>query len=213
MIKHHLPCVLAAVAVVILTVTVRPAAAASSCEDLAQRSTVNLIARHSADFDQQTATYDEMDRLAVQLGIPATTREAHPLMLIIAQAGTDVEMAHQTIESHSAVGNASFCDAPPSVLVTIGAFKSRIILHRSAAADSCIRQALLKHLLQHKHVLDKTIDSFVEAHRNGLARAVHDLIQKRRQMRPPRSRILRLVWRPSFPDYTGNLRGRLSSHG
>jgi hypothetical protein len=164
-------------AAVLLIAIITPADAAPACIDPAQASAVRLVAVHPTETKEQTASRDEMDRIADQIGASAAVREAHPLMLITARAGTQVEVANQIIEGRDAARNAYFCDAPTSVKVLLGAFKTTIILHRNAATDPCIRQTLLEHQRQHSRALNETIDLFVDEHRDEFTRAIHDLMQ------------------------------------
>ena len=154
------------------------AAATPSCADVSDALTVGLVAAHPTTTEELTATREEMDAIAVQIGATSEMRNAHPLLLIVAQAGTHVEIAHRVIERQDAQGVAYVCDVPRSVDVIIGAFKRRVILHREAAADGCIRQALLDHMAQHSRVLDAHIDLFVDEHRDELAREIQALTHR-----------------------------------
>ena len=155
-----------------------PATAAPSCEDAWEASSFRLIPTHPSATEERTATREEMDRIAAQIGATAEMRAAHPLMLIVAQAGTHVEVAHRLIARRDADGDAYVCDVPSAVVVVMGAFKRRVILHKEAAANSCVRKALLDHMARHSQVLDQKIDVFIDEHRDELARGVEALTQK-----------------------------------
>ena len=154
------------------------AGAAPSCTDVRDALRVTLVAAHPTTTEELTATREEMDSIAAQIGATPEMVSAHPLLLIVAQAGTHVEIAHRVIERQDAQGVAYVCDVPRSVDVIIGAFKRRVILQREAAADSCIRQALLDHMAQHSRVLDAHIDLFVDEHRDELAREIQALTRR-----------------------------------
>lgn len=119
-----------------------------------------------------------MDEIAAAAGASTAAREAHPLLLIVAQAGTQVKLAHHTIEGRTEAGQTFFCDVPTSVVVTIGVFKRTIILHRDDAAVPCVREALLEHKRQHNLSLDRAIDAFVDQHREPLARSIQELMRR-----------------------------------
>src|SRR5437762_5723083 len=84
-------------AVALLVSVARPVVAATVCDDLARIAPVQLIAAHPTANDEQTATREEMDHIADQLGASAAVREAHRLMLTIAEAGAHAEIDHHTI--------------------------------------------------------------------------------------------------------------------
>ena len=155
-----------------------PATAAPSCEDAWEASSFRLIPKHPTATEERTATREEMDRIAVRVGATAEMREAHPLMLMTAEAGTHVEVVHRLIAHRGAVGDAYVCDVPTAVVVVMGAFKRRVILNKEAAANSCVRKALLDHMARHSQVLDQKIDTFIDEHREGLARGVEALTRK-----------------------------------
>jgi hypothetical protein len=170
--------VLVLIAPVLFLAIIHTLAAAPTCNDTPDGSSFHLIAIHETAFEEQSATPEEMDVIAAKVRAPAEARKAHPLMLILAQAGSDVELEHQPLELRDANGNAFFCDAPTSIVVHLGVFKRRVILYHDAAGDACVRSALLDHYLQHSHVLDEVIDQFVDEHRARFAGALYDLTQK-----------------------------------
>ncbi|MGE0279059.1 MAG: hypothetical protein AB7P20_00385 [Rhizobiaceae bacterium] len=157
---------------------IQAAVAASTCDAVADSSSFRLLTVHETALEEESATREEMDRIASAVGAPAEVREAHPLMLILARAGADVELEHRPINARDTGENTSFCDVPASIVVRLGVLKRRVILHRSAARDTCVRMVLLDHFRQHSWVLDETIDRFIAEHRAGIARALRDLTQK-----------------------------------
>jgi hypothetical protein len=173
------PCpVLLFIAPVLFLAFIHAAAATPTCDAAADGSSFRLVAVHETALEEQSATLDEMNLIASKVGMPAELREAHPLMLIIARAGVDIELEHRPIELRNTDENVSFCDVPVSIVVRLGVFKRRVILHRGAAQDTCVRAALLDHYRQHSQVLDETIDRFVGEHRAKLVHALYDLTQK-----------------------------------
>ncbi len=169
----------------VVLVAAHAAAAASACDDAARTAPVRLVAAHSTANEEQTATQQEMDDIADQLGASRAIREAHPLMLSVAQAGAHVELDHHTIVGHDPEDRAYVCDVPTSVTVIIGAFKTRVILDRNAADAPCVRKALVEHHIQHSHTLDAKIDLFVDEHRDSIANNVRELMRTPKQGREP----------------------------
>jgi hypothetical protein len=165
-------------AIMILVGVSHPVAAAPVCDEAARAATVRLIAGHPTANKEQTVTREEMDHIADQIGASSAVREAHPLMLSVAEAGTLVELDHRTIVDPDSGGRRYVCDVPTSVVVVVGAFKSRLVLDRNAAAAPCVREALLEHHNQHSRALDAEIDRFVDEHRDGLARDLRDLMRQ-----------------------------------
>ena len=157
----------------------RPVGATPACETAIPASNLRLQTAHPTADEEAIATREEMDAIATRVGASRAAREAHPLLLIVVQAGTHVELAHHTIEDQTDAGAAHFCDVPASVTVIIGAFKRRTILHRDAAAVPCVREALLEHQRQHVLSLDRLIDAFAEQHREALTRSVQALMRRR----------------------------------
>ena len=177
LLTHSPRLVLVLIVPVLFLAIIHFAAAAPACKAAANGSSFHLVAVHETALEEQSATREEMDRIARQVGVPVAVREAHPLMLIMARAGVDIELAHRPIKAQNTGENASFCDVPASIVVRLGVLKRRVILNHSAAQDTCVRAALLDHYRQHSHVLDKTIDRFVGEHRARLVSALYDLTQ------------------------------------
>jgi hypothetical protein len=75
-------------AIMILVGVSHPVAAAPVCDEAARAATVRLIAGHPTANKEQTVTREEMDHIADQIGASSAVREAHPLMLSVAEAGT-----------------------------------------------------------------------------------------------------------------------------
>lgn len=168
--------------VVVAAVLVMPitsfAGAATVCDYPAEGSTFHLVAVHPTAAEEQTATREEMDGIAARIGVSDTVREVHPMMLLTAQAGTNVELDNRPIQGHDAAGKSYFCDVPFSIIITIGAFKQTIFLYQEAAATPCVRDALLRHQRQHSQLLDAAIESFVNEHRDALDQHIRELMRK-----------------------------------
>lgn len=165
-------------AVLSIAIIFPSARAASTCDNAAENATLRLATLHPTADEGQTASREEMDRIAAETGASDAAREAHPLMLIVAQGGAHFEFVHRVIKGRDTAGEVYFCDVPSSIVILFGAFKRKTIFHDAAAADPCMRQALLEHHRQHNHVLNKAIDALVNKHRDEFARAVSDLTRK-----------------------------------
>jgi hypothetical protein len=168
--------VMATASIATLPVAVAHSAAAEVCEEKARAASIQLIPAYPKIDEQETATREEMDHLADQLRASSAVRKAHPLMLSIAKAGTNAEIVHRPVVDHSSNGRGYVCDVPTSVIVVVGAFKSRVILNEEAAAVPCVREALLQHHQQHRRALDAQIDSLVAEHSNSFAHNVRELM-------------------------------------
>jgi hypothetical protein len=175
---HSLRPVLVLIATVLFLALFHSGAVALTCNDTAGGSSFRLVAVHETALEEQSATREEMDRIASQVDVPAAVRAIHPLMLILAQAGVHVETTHRTIKVRGPAQEMYFCDVPTSIVVRLGVFKHHLILYRDAAQDTCVRAVLLDHYREHSHVLDETIDRFIDEHRVKFADALHDLTQQ-----------------------------------
>src|SRR4051812_26282188 len=104
--------VLLFIAPVLFLAFIHAAVASPACDAAADGSSFRLVAVHETALEEQSATLDEMDVIARKASVPAEVREAHPLMLIIARAGVDVELEHRLIKARNADESVSFCDVP-----------------------------------------------------------------------------------------------------
>jgi len=54
-----------------------------------------------------------------------------------------------------------FCDAPEAVLIGFGAVTRHLFMTPEAAAEPCVRSALLAHEGRHDRTLDEAIHAFI----------------------------------------------------
>src|SRR4051812_6919593 len=87
--------VLIFIAPVLFLAIIHAAAAAPTCNDAGNSSSFRLTAVHETALEEQSATSEEMDRIASEVGAPAEVPAAPPLMLILAQAGPHVKLEHR----------------------------------------------------------------------------------------------------------------------
>lgn len=112
--KCRLVLAFAMAVIVLVSASARPVGASPTCDDLVPSSTFCLIAAHPTETGEITATRGQMNEAAARIGTAAAARDAHPLMLITAQAGLHVELDHRPIEGRNAAGDAYFCAASPA---------------------------------------------------------------------------------------------------
>ena len=123
-------------------------------------------------IDEYSITLSEMDRIANQIGVSATERAVHPLMLMTADIDAHVAMQNRIIEVGNGDGLA-YCDAPPSVVVSFGVVGRKVFLLR----EPCVRHALLDHYAEHSRALDSEVDLFIRQQRENIGIRLGELKQ------------------------------------
>lgn len=153
-----------------------PTSAAPVCRDL-PATELRIFYAQPPKSPELSMTKAEMDRLADADKISAEARAAHPLMLIVAELGAKVHVEHRTIAVRYD-GATAYCDAPTSVDLGLGTFGRKVVLWREAAADSCVKQALLRHYEEHSRALDNKTEDFVHQRYQEFALGLRDLKYK-----------------------------------
>ena len=148
--------------------------AAPACQNLPE-SKLRLHSAPPIKAEEQSATRSEMGRIALEVSVSAVAQAAHPLMLIINELGTQVSVRHRTIETLSD-GELAYCDAPKSVEFRLGIVGRKVFLEEHAAADPCVRRALLEHEAEHRRALDKSVNTFLQQRRE-------ELVERRRELK------------------------------
>jgi hypothetical protein len=111
-------------------------ASAQECTDLPKSSlkvyrlTVDRVTEHAA-------TRAEMDEIITAL---AGTPSAHPLIVIVDAIDTRLAVEHRIVERPE-----GYCDAPEAVVLGLGVARREVFILRAAAADPCVKAALLEH--------------------------------------------------------------------
>jgi hypothetical protein len=82
----------------------------------------------------------------------------HTFMLTGADVVTLFEIRHRIVSQ----ADGSVCDAPSLVRIGFGAGRRVAYLARKAAADECVRQAMLAHEEAHNRSFNDTVDRFIE---------------------------------------------------
>jgi len=127
-------------------------------------------------IDEYSITLSEMDRIANQIGMSATERAVHPLMLMTAEIDAHVAVQNRIIEVGNGKGLA-YCDAPTSVAVAFGVVKRNVFLLREAAAEPCVRHTLLDHSAEHSRALDGEVELFIRQQRESTGMRLRELKQ------------------------------------
>ncbi len=148
--------------------------AAPPCPDLPP-STLRLFSAQPM-LDEYSIILGEMDRVASQIGMSATERAVHPLMLMTAEIDAHVAVQNRIIEVGNGKGLA-YCDAPTSVVVAFGVVKRTVFLLREAAAEPCVRHTLLDHSAEHSRALDGEVELFIRQQRERTSVRLRELRQ------------------------------------
>jgi hypothetical protein len=151
------------------------ASAATACRNL-PASTLRLYSVQPAATEEVSASYDEIDRIARDLDLPAARLGAHPLMLITMQVDTQVAITPRILELHSD-GELLYCNAPTMVSVGFGIISRRIFLVDTAAAVPCVRSTLLAHAAEHSRALKTGLETYIRQIREEFRARVKALKQ------------------------------------
>jgi hypothetical protein len=164
-----------AAALLFLLLLADSATAATACRNL-PASTLRLYAVWPAAPEEGSASYDEINRIARDLDLPAARRAIHPLMLITIQVDTHVAITPRILELRSD-GEMLYCNAPTVVAVGFGVIRRRIILVDTAAAAPCVRGTLLAHAAEHSRALNSEVETFLRQIRDEFRARVKELKQ------------------------------------
>ena len=164
-----------AVALLFVLLIVRSASAATACRGL-PASTLRVYSVRPAGTEQLSASYNEINRIARSLDLPAAERAAHPLMLITIQVDTRVTITPRVLEQQSN-GEQFYCNAPTVVSVGFGVIRRRIYLVDTAVAVPCVRSALLAHAAEHSRALETEIETYIRQIREDFRARVKQLKQ------------------------------------
>src|SRR5262249_41116091 len=112
-----------AAALLFLLLLADSATPATACRNV-PASTLRLYAVWPAAPEEGSASYDEIERIARDLDLPAARRAIHPLMLITIQVDTHVAITPRILELRSD-GDMLYCNAPTVVAVGFGVIRRR----------------------------------------------------------------------------------------
>ena len=149
-------------------------AVAPTCPDFPV-SALRLFSMHPS-IDEVSVTRAEMNRLAVKIGVSATERALHPLMLMTANIDAHVTVQNRAIQVTGGIAPA-YCDAPTMVAIAFGVVGRNAFLLREATDDPCVRHALLDHYAEHSRALDKQVELFIREQRRNVGLRLEKLKQ------------------------------------
>ena len=122
-------------------------------------------------IDQETASPDDIARLGMTGNGPAP----HPLMAVRYVIDTNVAVVHRIVKT----ADGGFCDAPEAVVFRFGVIRRGVVLVPQAAADPCVRDALLAHEAEHNRIVREAIGAFLHEHQAELGQRLAHLKQQR----------------------------------
>lgn len=144
------------------------ALAGRDCPDLPSDLKVERI---SIDrVEEEIASAAEITRLSGT----GDARAPHPLMAIRYSFDSTVGVLHGFVSSAS----GGFCDAPERVIFRFGLSRRRVLLTPEAAAEPCVKSALLAHEAEHYRIAGDGILSFLDQHETELAEVLLQLKAK-----------------------------------
>ena len=150
-------------------------AAAAECGNL-PRSGLKVGRFEASGFMQVEASAAELDRLARESPSAAAYRAPHPLMLLIRHVRSGFRVNHRPVTAHDGDVSA-YCDAPKSVGIGLGFVLRLAYLAPEAAADACVRQALIEHEGRHERAEIKALKAFLRDEADGFAERLRQLKQ------------------------------------
>lgn len=169
--------ILLGIAVLIMALSIsRCASAGPSCGNLSA-SKLRVIPERASGIEEYVVSRNQMDRLAIKLGISKAERQVHPLMLMAVDIDAHVAVQHEPTEVRND-NRPIYCETPISVVVAFGVVKRRVYLLRQAATDHCIKHALLDHYAQHSQALDREVALFVQKKRKEIDTQLRELKQR-----------------------------------
>ena len=145
---------------------IRQSASAQECTDL-PKSGLKVYRLAVDQVTDHAVTRAEIESMVTALaGTPST----HPLMAIVDAIDTRVAVEHRIVERPQ-----GYCDAPEAVLLGLGVTRRKVFILREAAADPCVKAALLEHEAEHDRALGSAIHDFIQQHRPEFAQRLEQL--------------------------------------
>jgi hypothetical protein len=106
-----------------------------------------------------------------RLSSTGDARAPHPLMAVRYSIDSTAAVMHRLVPT----ANGGFCDAPERVLFRFGISRRRVLLTPEAAAEPCVKSALLAHEAEHNRVAGDTIRTFLDRQEAELAQVLRQL--------------------------------------
>ena len=110
---------------------------------------------------------EELDRAQPADGLAPR----HTMMLTSSDLVVLFEITHRIVPQ----ADGSVCDAPSLVRIGLGLSRRVAYLASIAAADACVRQAMLAHEAAHTRLLNETVDRFIDQQQADLRRGMRAL--------------------------------------
>lgn len=174
-----------------------PALAGPACSDLPP-STLRL-------YDIKATAVEEVRVPAAALGAAPSPDggliSRHTMMLTGGDLAVLFQITHRVIPQ----ADGSFCDAPSLVSIGFGVSRRVAYLARDAAADACLRAAMLDHEAVHTMLLDEAVDRFIDRQRGPLQRGMRAL----KQTPAPTARLAQASWETGMQALTAVARRQL----
>lgn len=140
--------------------------AASECTGL-PTSDLKLRPLSADAVEQEIAPPEQIARLSV--GEPG--HAPHPLLAVRYTFDSNVGLVHRLVPAKG----GDFCAAPESVTFGFGITRRRAIFAPAAAAEPCVKSALLAHEAEHYRVVSEAIRAFLHRQEATLARYLGEL--------------------------------------
>jgi hypothetical protein len=153
--------------VALLCLITAPAAVAAPICTALPDSDLKLSPLSADTVDQEIAPTEQIARLSV--GEPGHV--PHPLLAVRYSIDSNVGLVHRVVPAK----DGGFCAAPEAVTFGFGVTRRRAILAPEAAAEPCVKYALLAHEAEHYRVVSEGIRAFLYRQEAPLARYLGEL--------------------------------------
>jgi hypothetical protein len=139
-------------------------ASAREC-DLSSTAPIKVSRPASDDVVEQVVAPAEIEKIADVRGI---RQSPHRLIVVSETIDAHFALANRVVE----LSPTQFCNAPQAITISFGVFRRSVFITREAAADDCVRAALLRHEAQHLRSVDEAVDAFLQQHQDQIRLAV-----------------------------------------
>ncbi len=169
-------------AVVLLSVTCRPASASSTCSNLPS-STLQVFIIKPSDLDEIVVPVEDLDRTYASDVLAIR----HGAMLTVSNVIGWYDIKHHFIEMEGGV----VCGSPETVKIGFGSAQRMLYVAKPVATNECFRQKMLDHEERHIQVLNEAIQRFIDEKRTTFQRGMIAL----KQTPAPNPEIAKDRWR------------------
>jgi hypothetical protein len=173
-----------------------PRALAATCIGLPP-STLRIYDIKTPQPEEWRVPAETLDRLAPDDAL----QSRHALMLTTSDVVTLFEIRHRMVPQ----ADGAVCDAPSLVRIGVGTGRRVAYLARAAAADSCVRAAMLAHAEDHYRSFNATVDHFIGQQKDSLERGMIAL----KQMPGANAALAKARWEAGLRTLLSEVRQRL----